>query len=479
MSPSLNSKHSLIGSFLFSKCSLIGSFLFSKCSLIGAFLVVSLVVLVMASCERDHPVALPTHSEEVTEGKKEQAGIGAAAGTPDSSTVRQSKETADEQLLTVHLHGSKILNTGVWSEYASRNPSVSHLRWAAEGLPVYKTCDRQCTFTREGNASDRDVNAVMVELVNAEKFGNGYALEDVTDPAHGLLPEYDENGQSALRVMFYFEPINSYFRATQKDIVRKEFDLIIEPMRPDSDDDLVNYRGNKIASLPVTMTCAWQAEFVGEDGEEPGAESFTGLGLESYFTIPLVAYPDKAFLIYHNDHGHDRTYRDFFQEFKRLSGEYGEDAPKGIGAGGTELPAVDFSKQHKQLKGVRARVAHLSGYKFALITENKIQKGWVEMEFSQAFAAGAVPVYLGAPDAVDYAADGEESYIDVIKEGWANDPEGLFAFLRDMGQEKYKRYLAWKKKRPERLSSTFIEKSRQCVYQAECRICEALHGLTQ
>jgi hypothetical protein len=301
----------------------------------------------------------------------------------------------------------------------------------------------------------------------------------VADPAHGLLPEYAENIQSALRVMFYFEPISSHPRATQKDIVRREFDLIVEPMRPDSDDELVNYRGNKIVSLPVTMTCAWQAEFVGDDGEEEKAESYTGLGLDSYFTIPLVSYEDKAFLIYHNDHGHDPKYRDFFQEFEQLSREYGGDAEEGIGAGGTKLPAVDFSKKHKQLKDVRARVAHLSGYKFVLITENKIQKGWVEMEFSQAFAAGAVPVYLGAPDAVDYAVDGEGSYIDVIKEGWANEPEDLFAFLKDMTQEKYEQYLAWKKKRPEELSSTFIEKSRQCVYEAECRICEALHDLGQ
>jgi hypothetical protein len=447
-----------------------------KRSLISAFPLISLVVFMMASCERDHPVESPTLGEEE---KKEQAEIETAAGGHDNSTVNQSKETADEQLITVHLHGSKILNTGVWSEYASLNSSVSRLRWAAEGLPVYKTCDRRCTFTREGNASDRNVNAVMVELVNAEKFGNGYALDDVTDPAHGLLPEHDENGQSALRVMFYFEPINSHPRATQSAGVRKQFDLVVEPMRPDADDGLVNYRGNKIASLPVTMTCAWQAEFAGEDGEGADAESFTGLGLESYFTIPLVPYEDKAFLIYHNDHGHDRTYKDFFQKFKQLNHEYGEDAPKIIGAGGTELPAVDFSKKHKRLKGVTARVAHLSGYKFVLITENKIQRGWVEMEFSQAFAAGAVPVYLGAPDAVDYAADGEGSYIDVIKEGWANDPEGLFAFLRDMTQEKYEQYLVWKDKGPERLSSTFIEKSRQCVYEAECRICEALHDLRQ
>jgi hypothetical protein len=48
-----------------------------------------------------------------------------------------------------------------------------------------------------------------------------------------------------------------------------------------------------------------------------------------------------------------------------------------------------------------------------------------------------------------------------------------------MTQEKYEQYLAWKKKRPEELSSTFIEKSRQCVYEAECRICEALHDLGQ
>jgi hypothetical protein len=319
----------------------------------------------------------------------------------------------------------------------------------------------------------------MVELVNAEKFGNGHVLDDVADPVHGLLPAYDGSSPSALRAMFYFEPINSHPRAIENAAVREEFDLIVEPMRPDSDDELVNYRGNKIVSLPVTMTCAWQAEFIGDDGEEESAESYTGLGLDSYFTVPLVSYGNKAFLIYHNDHGHDRKYRDFFQEFKQLSSEYGVDAPKGVGAGGVELPAVDFSKEHKQLKDVRDRVAHLSGYKFALITENKIQKDWVEMEFSQAFAAGAVPVYLGAPDAVDYAADGEGSYIDVIKEGWANDPEGLIAFLRNMPQEKYEQYLSWKKKRPEELSSTFIEKSRQCVYEAECRVCEALHDLGQ
>jgi len=431
------------------------------------------------SLERDHFVESPIPSAEVDEEKKEQAKIEIATWTPDNSTVRQLEETADEQRLTVHLHDSNILNTGVWSEYASRNPFVSRLRWAAEKLPVYKSCDRKCSFTRKGNASDRNVIAAMVELVNAEKFGNGYVLDDVADPAHSLLPEYDENSQSALRVMFYFEPIDSHPRATRKDIVRKEFDLIVEPMRPDSDDELVNYRGNKIISLPVTMTCAWQAEFVGDDGEEEAAESYTGLGLDSYFAIPLVPYENKAFLIYHNNHGHDRRYRQFFREFKQLNSKYAEDAHKGVSPGGTELPAVDFSKKHKQLKDVRARVAHLSGYRFAFITEKKIQKGWVEMEFSQAFAAGAVPIYLGAPDAVDYAADGEGSYIDVIQEGWVNDPEGLFSFLKDMTQEKYEQYLAWKTKRPEELSRTFIEKSRQCVYEAECRICKALHGLTQ
>jgi hypothetical protein len=457
----------------------------SRRPLIAALLFVALVVLMIivfvvlfpSSPERDDSIESETLGDQVIEEEKEQEKLEIA--THGNLAANQSKETADEQPLTVHLHGSKILNTGVWSEYASRDPLASQLRWAAEKLPVYKSCNRKCVFTREGNASDRNVDAAMVELVNAEKFGNGYVLDDVADPAHGLLPAYAENGQGALRVMFYFEPISSYPRATQRDIVRKEFDLIVEPMRPDSDDELVNYRGNKIVSLPITMTCAWQAEFVGDAGDEAEAESYAGLGLDSYFAIPLVPYEDKAFLIYHNDHGHDPKYRDFFQKFEQLSREYGKDAQEGIGAGGTELTVVDFSKKHKQLDDVRARVAHLSGYKFALITENKIQTGWVEMEFSQAFAAGAVPVYLGAPDAVDYAIDGEGSYIDVIREGWITDPEGLLAFLKDMTREKYEPYLAWKEKRPEELSSTFVEKSRQCVYQAECRICEALHDLGQ
>lgn len=442
------------------------------------FLFIAVVFFFPSSLEADNLGESPTLSDEVKEEPKEQEKREIAAEASDSSTVSQIEETANESPLTVHLHGSKILNTGVWSEYASRNPFVSRLRWGANKLPVYKSCESKCLFTREGNSSDRNVDVVMVELVNAEKFRNGYVLDDIADPAHDLLPGYDKNSQSALRVMFYFEAINSYPRATQKSIVRKEFDIIVEPMRPDSDDELVNYRGNRIVSLPITMTCAWQAEFVGDGGEEEDAESYAGLGLDSYFTIPLVSYENKALLIYHNNHGHDRKYREFFQAFNQVSREYSTgDAQTDIGAGGAELLAVDFSKKHKQLKSVRARVAHLSGYKFAFITENKIQKGWVEMEFSQAFAAGAVPVYLGAPDAVDYAADGEGSYIDVIRGGWANDPEGLFAFLKDMTQEKYEQYLAWKKKGPEGLSSTFIEKSHQCVYEAECRICEALHDL--
>jgi hypothetical protein len=440
-------------------------------SVAGAFLLAALAVVML--------LVLTVHLPSSPERDDSPEEIEIATPAHGSSTANQSKATADEQPLVVHLHDSKILNTGVWSGYASQSSSVSHLRWAAEKLPVHKSCESECIFTREGNASDRTVDVAMVELVNAEKFGNGYVLDDVADPAHGLLPEYVEDGQNALRVMFYFEPIDGYPRATQKDVIRREFDVIVEPMRPDSDDDLVNYRGNKVVSLPVTMTCAWQAEFVGDDEEEESAESYTGLGLDSYFAIPLVSYEDKAFLIHHNDHGHAPDYRDFFREFKQSSREYGKGGPKRIDAGGTELPAVDFSKKHKQLKDVRARVAHLSGYKFALITENRIQKGWVEMEFAQAFAAGAVPVYLGAPDAVDYSADGEGSYIDVIREGWANDPEGLVALLRDMPQEKYEQYLSWKKKRPEDLSGTFVEKSRQCVYEAECRVCEVLHDLGQ
>ena len=355
---------------------------------------IALVVFFPSSLEADNWVESPTLSAEGKEAQKEQEKREIAAEANDSSTVNRIEETANEPPLTVHLHGSKILNTGVWSEYASRNPFVSRLRWGANELRVYKSCESKCIFTRTGNSSDRNVDVAMVELVNAEKFGNRYVLEDIADPAHDLLPRYDQNSRSALRAMFYFEAIGSYPRATQKDIVRKEFDIIVEPMRPDSDDELVNYRGNKIVSLPITMTCAWQAEFVGEDGEERDAESYAGLGLDSYFTIPLVSYENKALLIYHNNHGQDRKYRDFFQQFKQLSLEYSkEDAQDGIGAGGTELPGVDFSKKHKQLKSVRSRVAHLSGYKFVLITENKIQKGWVEMELSQAFAAGAVPVY--------------------------------------------------------------------------------------
>jgi len=66
-----------------------------------------------SSPERDRFVESPTPSDEVEEEKKEQAKIEIATGTPDNSTVDQLKETAGDQPLTVHLHDSKFLNTGV------------------------------------------------------------------------------------------------------------------------------------------------------------------------------------------------------------------------------------------------------------------------------------------------------------------------------------------------------------------------------
>ncbi len=64
-------------------------------------------------------------------------------------------------------------------------------------------------------------------------------------------------------------------------------------------------------------------------------------------------------------------------------------------------------------------------------------------KFFHPLVVGSVPVYLGAPN-VDEFAPGERCYIDTSDFG---DPEELAAFLRDMGDDAYAEYLAWKEKR--------------------------------
>ena len=76
-------------------------------------------------------------------------------------------------------------------------------------------------------------------------------------------------------------------------------------------------------------------------------------------------------------------------------------------------------------KGVCADKAEcLSNYRFALCFENVRMKGYITEKIIHSIVAGAVPIYLGAPDVASYVPP--ESFIDYASFG---SPEALWSFV--------------------------------------------------
>ncbi len=85
----------------------------------------------------------------------------------------------------------------------------------------------------------------------------------------------------------------------------------------------------------------------------------------------------------------------------------------------------------------------MSTYKFVLVTEAVEENDYISPEWSHAILAGAVPVYIGAPNIAAFAP-GPRSYIDIRDFSSA---EELWKFLVRLGDntEQYKQYFEWKK----------------------------------
>lgn len=87
-------------------------------------------------------------------------------------------------------------------------------------------------------------------------------------------------------------------------------------------------------------------------------------------------------------------------------------------------------------------------------------------ELSQALLAGAVPIYLGAPN-IDEFLPGPNS---IIKVSDYESPEELAKYINYLleNEHEYKKYFEWKK---QGLSPTFKRHLENCAHFAECRIC--------
>lgn len=95
-------------------------------------------------------------------------------------------------------------------------------------------------------------------------------------------------------------------------------------------------------------------------------------------------------------------------------------------------------------QGESTKLDIVSSYKFTLAFENAIAPDYVTEKFYEPLIAGSVPVYLGAPNAEDYAP-GENCFIDASK--W-DSPNELAEYLIELSNndDLYKEYFEWRDK---------------------------------
>jgi hypothetical protein len=92
--------------------------------------------------------------------------------------------------------------------------------------------------------------------------------------------------------------------------------------------------------------------------------------------------------------------------------------------------------------GRTTKIGVVGRYRFCLALENSVARDYVTEKIFDAFLAGTVPVYRGAPNVAEFVP-GPHSYID------ANDfagPAELAAYLRQLAadEDAYRAYFAWR-----------------------------------
>lgn len=98
-----------------------------------------------------------------------------------------------------------------------------------------------------------------------------------------------------------------------------------------------------------------------------------------------------------------------------------------------------LAKRYQCYRGsVKSKYTTLNQYRFCICFENARDiKGYVTEKIFDAFTAGCIPVYWGAPDITDYVPS--DCFIDYTK---FNDSAELYTFLNTMSDEKYQHYLS-------------------------------------
>jgi Glycosyltransferase family 10 (fucosyltransferase) C-term len=161
--------------------------------------------------------------------------------------------------------------------------------------------------------------------------------------------------------VFYYEAESSYPQYTLKSpMVMDNIDFSVTPSLQ--------------STLPISMICPW------------------GHPISDYLKIPSRKQKQNdRFIAYFNEHGVAKEYDSFIQDFFRAAENGGNPVHAFQHMKTRDLPEEATGQLENRLK-------FLSTYKFVLVTEAIVEKDWVEPEFSHAILAGAVPIYIGAPN---------------------------------------------------------------------------------
>lgn len=321
-----------------------------------------------------------------------------------------------------------------WPGDARATPAAEWAGWGrsgsvplgfhSQGVSVDKTGQNACPATCRWSTKPADVakaDAVVFEMPARPRASAYFPLMQ-GDGYQGIKTP-PNRAANQLWYLFYFEPVQMWADYVLGAQAVAPFDRIVSP--------------DPTSSLPVSAACPW------------------GRSREAYLKPPGPKTPGN--LIAYLGNSVDDAHKDFLnhlmallpvESFKRVNHN-------------AELPVADTLDK---------RITMMESYKFVIITETVAEDNWVGPDLYHALVAGAVPVYIGgAPNIADFSP-GDGAIIDAKAMG----PVRLARYIEAMDRDTsayLEAHHAWRKGG---LSPSFSAKLDQCVFYADCRICQDL-----
>eukprot|EP01100_Stratorugosa_tubuloviscum_P011302 TRINITY_DN502_c4_g1_i1.p1 TRINITY_DN502_c4_g1~~TRINITY_DN502_c4_g1_i1.p1 ORF type:complete len:300 (+),score=134.16 TRINITY_DN502_c4_g1_i1:93-992(+) len=285
----------------------------------------------------------------------------------------------------------------------------------------------QCIVSRDQSIVPV-ADAVLIEVINHFQF-NG-------DQAHQkpiILPATKPENQ--LWINFHFENKKSYPIIADENMLKK-FDVHMTP--------------SLSSDIPISLTCPWTNNY--QQFLVPPPSKPENQAIAAYFSYDAARSNSQPRTLYVE------------QMLKTIK----------IDIYGGPLKNADIKFQKKN-NWINEELKLIGSYKFVLAFEFLNETGWVTQQLSQAFLAGAVPVYMGA-DNIDEYLPAPNS---IIKASDFANPTDLAIFLKELAtkENEYLKYFDWKKNKRNwrELDPKFVTQLNNCVYYAECRLCELVY----